>query len=95
MPVERAEIERIAELAGIRIGEHEIAAVTERIAGILSMVERMRAVDTAALEPLANPLDAHQRLRPDRVTETCERERFQAIAPRVEAGLYLVPKVID
>jgi aspartyl-tRNA(Asn)/glutamyl-tRNA(Gln) amidotransferase subunit C len=95
MSVEQAEIEKIAELARIRIADTELGQVTERISSILGMVDQMQAVDTSALEPMANPLDANQRLRADQITETDQRERFQAIAPKTEDGLYLVPKVID
>ena len=95
MPVEQAEIEKIAELARIRIGESEIAEVTDRITSILDLVDQMQAIDTSTVEPMANPLDASQRLRFDAVTETDRRADFQAIAPAVDADLYLVPKVID
>ena len=95
MSVEQSEIEKIAELARVRIADHEIGEVTERISSILEMVSQMQAVDTSAVEPMANPLDAIQRLRADVVTETDRHAEFQAIAPAVEAGLYLVPKVID
>jgi len=61
----------------------------------LDFVAQMSAVDTAGVSPMAHPMDAAQRLRPDTVTETDQRERFQSIAPQVEAGLYLVPKVIE
>ena len=95
MSVEQSEIEKIAELARVRIADHEIGEVTERISSILEMVSQMQAVDTSAVEPMANPLDAIQRLRADVVTETDRHAEFQAIAPAVEEGLYLVPKVID
>ena len=55
----------------------------------------MQAVDTSGVEPLANPLDARQRLRQDRVTEGDRRGEFQALAPAVEDGLYLVPRVVE
>ncbi len=55
----------------------------------------MQAVDTSGVEPLAHPLEATQRLRPDAVTETDHRDAYQTIAPAVEEGLYLVPKVIE
>jgi len=55
----------------------------------------MQAVDTTGIEPLAHPLEASQRLRPDQVTESNQREAYQAIAPSTESGLYLVPKVIE
>ncbi len=55
----------------------------------------MNQVDSSAVVPLANPLDATQRLRTDEVTEVDQRDKFQVIAPDVEAGLYRVPKVIE
>ena len=95
MAIEQNEIEKIAELARIRIAEDQVAEVTDRIAEILAMVDQLQAVDTADVEPMANPLDATQQLRADEVTETNRRDEFQAIAPAVENGLYLVPKVIE
>jgi aspartyl-tRNA(Asn)/glutamyl-tRNA(Gln) amidotransferase subunit C len=95
MSVDQAEIEKIAQLARIRVAPTDIAELTERITGILEMVDQMQAVDTPGVEPLANPLNASQRLREDRVTESDRHAEFQAIAPATEADLYLVPKVID
>ena len=95
MAIEQDEIEKIAELARIRIGDDQIGQVTQRITEILGMVDQLQAVDTSDVEHMANPLDAIQRLRADAVTEVNRREDFQAIAPAVENGLYLVPKVID
>lgn len=95
MTIQQDEIEKIAELARIRIAPDEAAEVTSRIATILTLVDQLQAVDTAGTEPMANPLDAVQRLRVDAVTEGNQRDAFQAIAPAVESGLYLVPKVIE
>jgi len=95
MFIEQDEIEKIAELARIRITDGQIGQVTQRITEILQMVDQLQAVDTREVEPMANPLDATQRLRADEVTESDRRDAFQAIAPAVENGLYLVPKVID
>jgi aspartyl-tRNA(Asn)/glutamyl-tRNA(Gln) amidotransferase subunit C len=95
MSIEQDEIEKIAELARIRISAAQIGQVTQRITEILQMVDQLQAVDTRDIEPMANPLDATARLRADEVTECDRREAFQAIAPAVENGLYLVPKVID
>jgi aspartyl-tRNA(Asn)/glutamyl-tRNA(Gln) amidotransferase subunit C len=95
MAIEQNEIEKIAELARIRISREEIGQVTARITEILDMVDQLQAADTRNVEPMANPLDATQQLRPDVVTEGNQRDAFQAIAPAVENGLYLVPKVIE
>lgn len=95
MTIKQDEIEKIAELARIRISDQEIGNVTQRITEILTMVDQLQSVDTSEVMPMANPLDATQRLRADEVTQTNRREAFQAIAPAVENGLYLVPKVIE
>lgn len=95
MAIEQDEVEKIAELARIRLSNDEIGKVTGRITEILQMVDQLQAVDTGSVEPMANPLDATQRLRPDEVTQGNRRDAFQAIAPAVENGLYLVPKVIE
>ena len=95
MAIEQDEIEKLAELARIRIKREQMGEVTQRITAILAMVEQLQAADTSAVEPMANPLDASQRLRADEVTELNRRDAFQAIAPAVENGLYLVPKVIE
>lgn len=90
-----AEIHKLADLAKIEIDDTHIAEVTARISDVLALVDQLQAVDTRDVTPMAHPLDAVQRLRPDQVTETDCREAYQAIAPESEAGLYLVPKVID
>ena len=95
MAVSPSDIEKIAHLARIRIAPEQIDSVAERISDILAMVDQMQAVDTDSIAPMANPHDAVQRLRKDEVSESNQRERFQAIAPRTEDGLYLVPKVIE
>jgi aspartyl-tRNA(Asn)/glutamyl-tRNA(Gln) amidotransferase subunit C len=95
MSVEQAEIEKIAELARLRIADSEIAELTTRISSILEMVDHMQAVDTSAVEPMSSPLDASQRLRADEITETDKHAEFQQIAPAVEADLYLVPRVLE
>ena len=95
MAVGPSDIEKIAHLARIRIAPDQIEAVAGRISDILAMVDQMQAVDTDDVKPMANPHDAVQRLRRDEVSEPNLRDRFQALAPRAEDGLYLVPKVIE
>ncbi|MCX8048356.1 MAG: Asp-tRNA(Asn)/Glu-tRNA(Gln) amidotransferase subunit GatC [Methylohalobius sp.] len=89
------EVTRIAYLARIGIGSEEAARYVKDLSDILAFVAQMNAVDTSEVEPMAHPLDLPQRLREDAVTEHNKRELFQSIAPQVEAGLYLVPKVIE
>jgi aspartyl-tRNA(Asn)/glutamyl-tRNA(Gln) amidotransferase subunit C len=89
------EIRRIARLARIELDGPEAEALGRDMNDILAMVEQMGAVDTRGVEPMAHPQEMAQRLREDRVTETNQRELFQSLAPQVEDGLYLVPKVIE
>lgn len=95
MRLERAEVEKIAHLARLAVNEQDIPAYTKDLSNILELVDQLNAVDTAGVTPMAHPLDATQRLRADEVTEKNQRELFQSIAPQTEAGLYLVPKVIE
>jgi aspartyl-tRNA(Asn)/glutamyl-tRNA(Gln) amidotransferase subunit C len=90
-----AEVAKIAHLARLAIRAEDAPAYARNLSAILELVEQMNAVDTVGVAPMAHPLDMVQRLRPDEVAESNQRELFQAIAPRVEAGLYLVPKVIE
>ncbi len=95
MALNRTDVERIAHLARLEVGEQELAAYAETLSRILGLIEQMNAIDTDGIAPMAHPLDAGLRLRADEVTERDQRERFQAIAPSAQAGLYLVPKVIE
>ena len=95
MTIERADVENVAHLARIAIDESDIEGYTQDLANILSLVDEMQNVSTDGIEPMAHPLDATQRLRADLVTEENQREHFQQVAPATEAGLYLVPQVID
>lgn len=95
MALDSTDIAKIAHLARLQIDDNDVEDYVRNLSAILGFVEQMNDVDTAAVEPMAHPLDAVQRLRQDIVTETDQREKFQAIAPQTEAGLYLVPKVIE
>ncbi|MGP4844628.1 Asp-tRNA(Asn)/Glu-tRNA(Gln) amidotransferase subunit GatC [Marinobacter sp. 1Y8] len=95
MSISREDIEKVAVLARIRLEDDQVEALEKDLGNILNLVDQLQAADTAAVEPLAHPLDAVQRLRPDQVTEIDQREAFQKIAPATEDGLYLVPRVIE
>ena len=95
MALDRSDVEKIAHLARLGLNDADIPRTTEALNSILGLIDQMQAVDTTGIEPLAHPLEASQRLRADVVTETNHREAYQSIAPAVENGLYLVPKVID
>lgn len=95
MALERSDVEKIAHLARLGLDEAEIPRTTETLNNILGLIDEMQAVDTDGIAPLAHPLEATQRLRADAVTESDQRDAYQAIAPAVDSGLYLVPKVIE
>lgn len=93
--MQAAEVRHIAHLARLALQENEMSDYTRDLSAILDLVAQMNRIDTTGIEPLANPLDQVQRLRPDEVSETDQRALYQDNAPQVERGLYLVPKVID
>lgn len=95
MSLDKTDVEKIAHLARLAIDELDIPDYARDLSNIFNLVEQLADADTSNISPMAHPLDAHQRLRPDVVSETDQRELFQSIAPKIEAGVYLVPQVIE
>ena len=95
MTLKSDDVRNIAHLARLHIDEDSIDRYTSDLSSILTLVDQMNQVDSSGVVPLANPLDATQRLRDDEVTEIDERDKFQQIAPDVAEGFYRVPKVIE
>jgi len=99
MALTSTDVSRIAQLARLALREDESAAMLVQLNGFFEIVERMRSVDTSGVEPLYTPLSAIEdvtlRLREDAVTEANQREANMANAPAKDAGLFLVPKVIE
>ncbi|HET6756683.1 MAG TPA: Asp-tRNA(Asn)/Glu-tRNA(Gln) amidotransferase subunit GatC [Burkholderiales bacterium] len=93
--ISRDDVKKLAKLARIAVTESEVAHMQSEIAQIFTLIEEMQAVDTSGVTPMTHALELTQRLREDLVTESDQRGAFQAIAPAVEGGLYLVPKVIE
>lgn len=95
MTLDRAKVASVAELARLAINDDELSDYQQALNDILALVDQLQGVDTSTVEPLANPLDATQRLRADVVTEGNQREQLMSVAPHAEGGFFLVPKVID
>ena len=95
MPLSPDEVRRIAMLARIELSEPEIVVAQGQLNAIFGLIEKLQAVDTSGVEPMSHAGDASVRLREDKVLEEDQRERFQSVAPQVERGLYLVPRVIE
>lgn len=85
----------IARLARLRVSTAEAELAQTQLNSIFGLIEQMQAIDTQSIEPMSHALDVAQRLREDKVTESDQRDKFQTIAPAVENGLYLVPRVIE
>ncbi|MGB2064416.1 Glutamyl-tRNA(Gln) amidotransferase subunit C [Marinomonas gallaica] len=95
MSLEKQDVLKIAHLARLSLDDNDAEQYQNSLTSILDLVEQMQSVDTDGVEPLSNPLEAKQRLRDDVVTEGNRREAFLANAPQTEAGLFLVPQVIE
>jgi len=95
MSLSADDVAKIAHLARLAVEPHETESLGRELSNIFDLVAQMDAVDTGAVHPMAHPLEMAQRLRPDEVTENNQRDRYQASAPAVENGLFLVPKVIE
>jgi aspartyl-tRNA(Asn)/glutamyl-tRNA(Gln) amidotransferase subunit C len=88
-------VDHIAHLARLAVDEDEAAEYVAKLSRIITLVDQLKQVDTTGVTPMAHPLAMTQRLRADEVTEADQRELLQRNAPAVEAGLYLVPRVIE
>lgn len=95
MAVTLNDINKIAHLARLGLSDEEKSRYTDSLNNILGLIDDLQAVNTQGIEPLAHAVDVTQPLRPDVVTETNQRNAYQQIAPAVQEGLYLVPKVIE
>lgn len=95
MSLTRQDVEAIAWLSRVDVGDDEAAGLVADLSHILEFVEQLNAAAVDDVQPMAHPLETTQRLRDDEVTECNERERFQDGAPQAEGGLYLVPRVIE
>ena len=95
MSLNKQTVQTIAHLARLKIEDGEVEKYQSELSSILDLVQQMEACDTAGVEPMTHPFDATMRLRADVVSESNQRDKFQAIAPSTEDGLYLVPKVIE
>jgi aspartyl-tRNA(Asn)/glutamyl-tRNA(Gln) amidotransferase subunit C len=95
MSLDRSDVEKIAHLARMALDEEQVEGYAKELSKILALVEQLEAADTEDIEPMSHPLHMAQRLRQDEVTEPDRREENQAVAPQVENGLYLVPRVIE
>lgn len=95
MSLDRSQVENVAKLARLQVTEEAMPETIQSLTSILELADRLQSVDTDGVEPLANPLDATARLRPDEITEQNHRDDYQRIAPDARDGLYIVPKVIE
>jgi aspartyl-tRNA(Asn)/glutamyl-tRNA(Gln) amidotransferase subunit C len=95
MALDSSTVEKIAHLARLGIEAKDVPEYARNLSDIFAFVEQLNAVNCSGVVPMAHPMEASQRLREDVVTEQNLRDKFQAHAPKVEVGLYLVPKVIE
>lgn len=95
MALKPDDVKSIAHLARLEIREADIPAYADSLSRIIDFVKQLEAADTDGVVPMAHPLEMSQRLRADEVSEHDARDRYQQNAPQVDAGLYLVPKVIE
>jgi aspartyl-tRNA(Asn)/glutamyl-tRNA(Gln) amidotransferase subunit C len=95
MALSKRDVEHIAHLARLEVSDDEIADYVDKLSSIIDLVAKLSELDTSNVLPMAHPLDMSQRLRPDEVTETNQRDLYQRNAQAVGHGFYRVPKVIE
>jgi aspartyl-tRNA(Asn)/glutamyl-tRNA(Gln) amidotransferase subunit C len=95
MSLTPSDVARIAKLAKLELSPNEAETTRQQLNAVFDVFEQLLAVDTEGVKPMTHPTSSHLRLREDQVSEPNRREDYQKVAPETEAGLYLVPKVIE
>ena len=95
MSLTKEQVQHIATLARLKLADDEFDDVVDKLSRIVDFVDQLQAAPTDDVVPMAHPLNMSQRLRADEVTESDERDQYQANAPATEDGFYLVPRVIE
>lgn len=95
MSITKEEVDKIANLARLSLSDEQAHAYASQLDNIFKLVTVLQNTNTDQIKPMSHPLDAKQRMRPDAITESNERDIMQSIAPATEMGLYLVPQVIE
>ena len=95
MTLSTDQVRHVARLARLAVDDTDVQNIAQKLNGVMELLDTMQALDTQGIEPLTNPLDRTQILRPDEVTEVDQRAHLMANAPAQKDGLFLVPKVID
>jgi aspartyl-tRNA(Asn)/glutamyl-tRNA(Gln) amidotransferase subunit C len=95
MPLIATDVDRLAKLARLELSQAEAAQTLAQLNSVFELISQLQAIDTEGVEPMTHPIEMSLRLRPDEVTETDRRERYQQAAPAIEQGLFLVPRVIE
>ena len=95
MAFDKSDLSKVAQLARVQITEEEMDDIEGRITEILRLIDQMQSVDTNSIIPMSHPLDGKKILRSDMVSEENNRDELQKLAPKIENGLFLVPKVIE
>ena len=95
MSLDKDQVQHIAMLARLRLADDEFAETREKLSRIVDFVDQLSTAPTDDVVPMAHPLNQAQRLRPDQITESDEREKMQENAPAAGDGFYLVPKVLE
>lgn len=95
MSLTAADVERLAKLALLELSGQEVERTLVQLNSVFELIGQLQSVDTTGVEPMTHPIALSLRLRADEVSETDHREQYQRVAPAVEQGLYLVPRVIE
>jgi aspartyl-tRNA(Asn)/glutamyl-tRNA(Gln) amidotransferase subunit C len=95
MSLDEHTVRHMAKLARLGISESQIGQYQKEMAQILEFVDQLQSIDTSSVEPLAHPIEIRPNYRPDVVIEPEQRDHLQSVAPEIESGLYLVPRVVE
>lgn len=95
MKLTRAELQRVAALARLRLTAEEEGRLTDQLDKILQYMAKLNQLDTSHVEPMAHVVDIINAFREDRVINQPDPEALLANAPERDDGFFKVPKIIE
>ncbi len=95
MKITRKDVEHVALLSRLELGESDIAKFTGQLNAILDYIEVLNKVDTTGIESTAHVLPLKNVTRADEVRPSLPREMALANAPEQEDGYFKVPRILE
>ena len=95
MELSRSVVQKVADLARLKVADHELDSFVSDLRAIVGYVEILNELDTTGIAPMVHAVELANVLRADIVTPSLDRDLALSNAPRTDGTYFLVPAIID